>query len=142
MEDDDLRLAARVRLPVLITAASSRERDLSARLIHANGGLSRGPFVTVCVDRPPRLRHLFDQARGGTLFIDDVAALNAEAQRQLLALLEGDRSVRLIAGASRHLDADRAAGVFSDTLFYRLNVIHVDLTSESHADDRRGTPLS
>ena len=75
------------------------------------------------------LRHQFDQARGGTLFLDDVITLPADAQAHLLSLLNErmaplsstvafDRSrVRIVAGASRHLDAERATGAFCELLF-------------------------
>jgi transcriptional regulator of acetoin/glycerol metabolism len=156
--EGDIRLAARVRVPVLVTAKDSEQRSMCARLIHANGEWVRGPFVTLSqndMDSPGRnldpfarahrignalmLRHQFDQARGGTLFLDDVLTLPADTQAHLLSLLNErmaplcstvafDRSrVRIVAGASRHLDAERATGAFCELLFYRLNIIHVDL---------------
>jgi DNA-binding NtrC family response regulator len=152
--DEDIRLAATVDLPVLITAEHRDRRDLCARVIHATGESAQGPFVTVTLgenrssphsrSKDPAeeamLRQRFEHARGGTLFVDDVASATPDAQRQLLLLLEegtlanssraGTRvGVRIIAGASRHLDAQRAAGEFDEPLFYRLNVIHLDLTS-------------
>jgi DNA-binding NtrC family response regulator len=89
-------------------------------------------------DESKTLRHHFGQAAGGSLFIDDVAALTEREQVELFSLLEARRthssaqprhrsSVRVIAGASRHLDSERASGAFSEPLFYRLNVIHIDL---------------
>jgi DNA-binding NtrC family response regulator len=152
--DDDLRLAARVDVPVLVTAGSRRQRSMCARLIHDGGGYDR-PFVTFSVGDPGAivekssgswrvydredvvLRRQFELARGGTLFIDDIALLREATQAQLHALLEerlgqvasarpaGGR-VRVVAGASRHLDAERQAGAFCTSLFYRLNIIHID----------------
>jgi DNA-binding NtrC family response regulator len=152
--EGDLRIAARLRVPVLVTGGTHEDRDMCARIIHARGDRARGPFVVVSDrnigthgDRSAvssgqalMLRRQFEQARGGTLFIDDVAALTAEAQGQLLFLLEertrgGDGpitpagDVRIIAGARRHLDRERAKGVFSEALFYRLNIVHLDLTA-------------
>lgn len=158
--DDDIRLAARLQTPVLVTAQDSRERELCARLIHASGDRCRGPFVMLALDealadRPgsaaaaralddgAAIRHQFDEARDGTLFIDDVAILSAKGQQQLLSLLnepsslrspvptgsKGDHNARVIAGASRHLAAERSAGAFCEQLFYRLNAIHIDLMS-------------
>jgi transcriptional regulator of aromatic amino acid metabolism len=141
MFDDDLRLAARLHVPTLITAADPDQRDGSARLIHATGDLWTGPFVT-CFARTGDLRLQFEHARGGTLFIDDVTIVTAEAQAQLIRLLDSTArpeppgirgafcNVRVIAGASRRLDADRASGRFSEALFYRLNVIHIDYLDE------------
>lgn len=160
--DETIRLAAQVHVPVLVTSEDPEQRHLCARLIHASGGRCRGPFVTFPVNGQhdattthssvPRvaggsgidtdLRHRFDQARGGTLFIDDVCALTAAAQAQLLAFLDeqvpvpyssvpfAEPDVRIVAGASRHVDTERAAGAFSQALFYRLNVIHGDLGNE------------
>jgi DNA-binding NtrC family response regulator len=83
----------------------------------------------------------FEQAPGGTLFIDDMSRLSRQGQEQLLLRLEhnalgqlgesnwaGGRRVRVIAGASRVLLAAVAANAFSETLYYRLNLIHVDRT--------------
>lgn len=145
MLDDDIDLAAHVLAPVLVTSADPDERQMCARLIHASGDFVHGPFVATDVngDLPHDdvLRHQFDQARGGTLFIDDIATLTSAAQAQLMSLLEEhahahrstpelDARVRVIAGASRHLAAERETGAFSEPLFYRLNVIHVDFINE------------
>ena len=63
-------------------------------------------------------------------------------QAQLYRLLEEDvagpchpsrarsTAVRLISGANRHLGAERRSGAFSERLFYRLNVIHLDLLTQ------------
>lgn len=152
--DDNITLAAQVRVPVLITAENRNRRSMCARLIHAHGLCGLGPFVTFSGNGagPPvadsaaavrrddeTFRHLFDQARGGTLFIEDAATLSRETQAVLLALLDelaphhsstvlpAERTVRLITGASRELDDARANGAFCELLFYRLNVVRVDL---------------
>ena len=90
-------------------------------------------------DEDARLRQQFDKARGGTFFIDDIATLTHDAQMELCRLLEGRQpargstgrgptlNARVIAGASHHLEAERAAGTFCELLFYRLNVVHIDL---------------
>jgi DNA-binding NtrC family response regulator len=157
--EDDLRLAARVEVPVLVTAGSRRQRTLCARLIHDSRGYER-PFVTFSVDDPGAvveksngswrvydredvvLRRQFELARGGTLFIDDIALLRAASQALLHSLLDerlrrlpsgapSEARVRLVAGASRHLDTERATGAFCTPLFYRLNLIHIDLMSHA-----------
>jgi DNA-binding NtrC family response regulator len=152
--DDDIRLAARVDVPVLITAKSHDQRNDCARVIHATGANARGPFVPfwsggikVGADDPVAvvrtLRHQFDQARGGTLFIDDIAALPDVAQWELFTLLndcalscarpngaENRRAVRIISGASRHMAVEHATRPFCAPLFYRLNVLHLDLITD------------
>jgi DNA-binding NtrC family response regulator len=170
--DDDLELASRTGVPVLITAQCRVQRETCARLIHTSRHQEQGPFVVFSIDAvspgtgapnasPARrahddgvnLRQQFDQARGGTLFIDDITNLTAGAQAQLCCLLEEHSfpqlvtgrsetpSVRIIAGASRHLEAERATGIFCEPLFYRLNVVHFDLLSE-HTHSRARQPLS
>jgi DNA-binding NtrC family response regulator len=153
----DIHLATQVAVPVLVTSPDRDERDLCARLIHARQG-GGGPFVTflesggappdppAAIGRPRStdyvnvLRHKFEQARGGTLFVDDIVTFTSGAQTELFSLLDergdarpGSRdvngSVRIIAGASRRLDVERDAGTFSAALFYRLNVIHVDFAN-------------
>jgi DNA-binding NtrC family response regulator len=158
MLKDEIRLAAERHVPVLVTAEDSDQRAMCARVIHAGWDGGRGPFVSFCAARastPPGcpevaplrrepgnaddilLRSAFERARGGTLFIDDVAALTDDGQATLFTLLDelldswsavprGKAAVRIVAGASHHLDAERARGVFRDSLFYRLNVIHFD----------------
>ena len=165
MIDEDIRLAAQLRVPVMVTAANRDQRELYARLVHASDNGGRGPFVTYSANgvsanleassSSPLARHggddgllrrRFGQARGGTLFLDDVAMLTAELQARLFALVDeqlaphsestappAGHRVRIIAGASRHLYAERAAGLFCEPLFYRLNVIHIDLTNQTQA---------
>jgi two-component system response regulator AtoC len=138
---DDIRLAARLFVPVLITAEHGDERLACARLIHTNSRCGGGPFVAI-TSGGSAVADWFLHARHGSLFIDDVGALTADVQRQLLAQLDlrglpsltADghpfaSGVRILAGSSRHLGAARDSGAFSEPLFYRLNVIHVDLTS-------------
>jgi DNA-binding NtrC family response regulator len=155
----EIRLASAVDVPVLVTSPKRDERDLCARLIHATSHRGSGPFVifspemTAALQMHARgssrrrhhdesiLRHRIERARGGTLFIDDVLSLTSKAQRVLLALLEERApittvdpwatrpSVRVIAGASHHANTERSRGAFNDAVFYRLNVLHLDLTS-------------
>ena len=137
---DELRLAQQVDVTTLVTAASRSEREATARAIHRGSGRRRRAFVTVSAksldvgpsaqaaaaidtDFPPQIA----AARGGTLYVDDIVGLSAWGQARLLALLDEPR-FRIIAGASRHLDRERSSGAFAETLFYRLNIVHVDLT--------------
>lgn len=100
--EDDIHLAARVNVPVLITASNHDRRDIYARLIHATGESVGGPFVKFCRNGRP--------------------GAHVEGSEHLFR-----PPVRVIAGSSRHLGCDWAAGEFNEQLFYRLNVIHVVL---------------
>ena len=136
----DLDLAAGSAVPVLITAGSQVERETCARLIHRNGIQQQHPFITFRCNSDPNdpdgadrlshedgLLHLrLAEARGGTLFVDDIGEMTSPLQTQLLALMgSGGLNARIIAGTSRPLLDDIAAGTFNEALFYRLNVIHL-----------------
>lgn len=157
---DDIELASRVGTPVLISAETRVQREALARFIHANSARHRGPFVartmnvsiaddqacladaTSSLPGDGGLRQGFERARGGTFFIDDIATLPRATQAELCRLLE-ERPIartsdvvpalcaRIIAGASRHLHANGAAGLFCERLFYRLNVVHFNLLGEA-----------
>jgi DNA-binding NtrC family response regulator len=82
---------------------------------------------------------LIEEANGGTLFLDEVGEMPLTAQVKLLRTLEssevrrlGDSAtrivdVRFIAATHRDLQADAQAGRFREDLYYRLNVVQIDL---------------
>lgn len=81
----------------------------------------------------------FEQANGGTLFLDEIGDMPAEAQTRLLRALQsgtirrvGGRqeisvNARIIAATNRDLAPMIAAGTFREDLFYRLNVVPIEL---------------
>ncbi|MBI1401695.1 MAG: response regulator [Porphyrobacter sp.] len=81
----------------------------------------------------------FEQANGGTLFLDEIGDMPAEAQTRLLRALQSGRirrvggrqeiavNVRIIAATNRDLAPMIAAGTFREDLFYRLNVVPIEL---------------
>ncbi len=98
-------------------------------------GHARGAFSGADRER----KGLFEVAHGGTLFLDEVGELSAEAQVRLLRALQertitrvGDHTaiavdVRIIAATHRDLMAEVAAGRFRQDLFYRLNVVSLQV---------------
>jgi len=98
-------------------------------------GHERGAFTGAIKDRPGR----FELAQGGTIFLDDVDDVPLSMQVKLLRVLQnrvierlgGTRQipvdVRVITGSKRDLRGLVAEGKFRDDLFYRLNVIPVNL---------------
>ncbi|MFH5805057.1 sigma 54-interacting transcriptional regulator, partial [Alienimonas sp. DA493] len=98
-------------------------------------GHVKGAFTGADRDRPGR----FEQADGGTLFLDEIGEVPAETQVKLLRALQertfervgGDKpisvDVRVIAATHRDLNAMIAAGTFRQDLFYRLNVLPIEL---------------
>ena len=86
-----------------------------------------------------RRRGRFEQADGGTLFLDEVADLSADAQAKLLRALESGEiqrvggtepipvDVRVVAATNRDLEERVAGDTFRDDLYYRLNVIPIEV---------------
>ncbi len=81
----------------------------------------------------------FEQANGGTLFLDEIGDMPPEAQTRLLRALQSGRirrvggeqeiaiDVRIVAATNRNLEPMIAAGTFREDLFYRLNVVPIQL---------------
>ena len=98
-------------------------------------GHEKGAFT----DAKDRKEGLFEVADGGTIFLDEIGDLAPELQPKLLKVLEnrtfrrlgGTRElsvdVRLIAATNHPLEEEVRAGRFREDLFYRLNVLPVDL---------------
>jgi DNA-binding NtrC family response regulator len=98
-------------------------------------GHVRGAFTDA---RAPRAG-LFIQANGGTLFLDEIGELPVDLQPKLLRALQDRRvrpvggdtetafDVRLVAATNRSLEAAVTGGTFREDLYFRINVIHVDV---------------
>jgi len=98
-------------------------------------GHEQGAFTSATHRRKGK----FEVAEGGTLFLDEIGELDRELQVKLLRVLQekefqrvgGNKTllsdVRIIAATSRDLQAAVASGFFRDDLFYRLNVMPINL---------------
>jgi len=122
----------RAKMPLVrLHCASLAEGLLESELF----GHERGAFTGAVARREGR----FKQADGGTLFLDEVGEIPASTQVKLLRVLQdktfervgGNESikvdVRLIAATNRDLKAEIRKGTFREDLFYRLNVVTIDL---------------
>ena len=100
-------------------------------------GHERGSFTGAVARRDGR----FQVADGGTLFLDEIGEISPSVQVKLLRFLQeqefervgGDQTisvdVRIIAASNRDLESEVKAGRFREDLFYRLNVVNIDMPS-------------
>ena len=98
-------------------------------------GHMKGSFTGAFADRPGK----FEQADGGTLFLDEVGDMSAAAQAKVLRALEEGMvtrigatksisvNVRVIAATNKSLQEEIAAGNFREDLYYRLNVVPIEV---------------
>ena len=103
-------------------------------------GYEQGAFTGAVSSKPGR----FELADGGTLFLDEIAEIPPEVQVKLLRALQESEferiggvktikvDVRVIAATNRNLLEDIAQGRFREDLYYRLNVVPIELPPVSY----------
>ena len=116
---------------VTVNCAALQESLLESELF----GHEKGAFTGAQFAKPG----LIEVAEGGTLFIDEVAEMSPSLQAKLLRVLEdghyrrvggtkeSNANVRVIAATNKPLEEEQEAGRFREDLFYRLNVVSIDL---------------
>lgn len=146
---------------VLLSGPSGAGKEVVATALHAHSRRADKPFIRFnAAAIPTELAEAelfghtkgaftgaqtaklgyFQQADGGTLFIDEIAELAAPIQAKILRALQsgevqqvGGRpekvDVRLLAASNRDLAAEAAAGRFREDLYYRLNVVPIRVPS-------------
>jgi len=158
-----LALAKRVapsNATVLIRGESGTGKELIARAIHFNSPRAGGPLVTLnCAALPEQLleselfghekgaftgavaqrKGRFEQADGGSIFLDEIGDLSPSLQVKLLRVLQerqfervgGNKTisanVRVMAATHRDLEQAMREGTFRDDLYYRLNVVTIQI---------------
>ncbi|HVC18770.1 MAG TPA: sigma-54 dependent transcriptional regulator [Vicinamibacterales bacterium] len=133
--------SARVGSPFMnITCSALPEALLESELF----GHERGAFT----DARQQKRGLFESAHGGTVFLDEIGEMAPGLQAKLLRFLEEKAfrrvggtadvhvDVRVIAATNQNLEQTVKAGTFREDLFYRLNVLRVQMPAlREHAAD-------
>ncbi len=122
--------------PALISGETGVGKELVAALLHRNSRRAAGPRITLrCVgaaEGPPgRLRAALDEARGGTLILDEIDALTPAQQGVLVAELDGERAqeggARVLAISRRNLRTLAADGALRAELLYRVCVVEIEV---------------
>ncbi len=156
----DVALIARSESRVLITGESGVGKEVLADLLHAWSPRAGGPLVKVnCAAIPETLLEselfghekgsftgahqqragCFEQAHGGTIFLDEISEMTPQLQAKLLrvtqegrfrrigAVREQQTDARLLAATNRNLEALIKEGRFREDLFYRLAVVELNV---------------
>ncbi len=158
---DTIRQVAPSSANVLIEGESGTGKELAAHAIHNLSRRNKARFVTVhCAALSPQLleselfghekgaftgaheRRIgrFEQANGGTIFLDEVAEIEPSTQVKLLRVMSEERAfervggnqtlradVRIIAATNKNLETLVREGKFRDDLFFRLNVVRITM---------------
>jgi DNA-binding NtrC family response regulator len=126
--DLDIRCAAGSRAPVLITGPAGAAESI-AREIHRRESAVSRPFTIVDCEHSDRLAAVLQPRsdEGGTLLLRGVHRLSPALQRELKEALRHPKR-RIVASTPVRLER---AAAFDETLFYRLNIIHIDLGHEN-----------
>jgi DNA-binding NtrC family response regulator len=157
---------------VLITGENGSGKELVARWIHEKSNRANAPLIEVnCAAIPSELieselfghekgaftsaiaqrKGKFEQAEGGTLFMDEIGDMSLSAQAKVLRALQENKimrvggekelkvNVRVIAATNKDLKKEIAAGNFREDLYHRLSVILIHVPSLN--DRKEDIPL-
>ncbi|NND81244.1 MAG: nitrogen regulation protein NR(I) [Gammaproteobacteria bacterium] len=151
---------ANSHINVMICGQSGTGKELVANALHKHSPRARAPFVAINIAAVPaelleselfgheqgafagaqsQRQGRFEQAKGGTLLLDEIGEMSADLQTRLLRVLSDRRfyrvggrelvnaDVRVLAATNRDLEQQVAEGKFREDLYHRLNVIRIDL---------------
>jgi DNA-binding NtrC family response regulator len=157
---NEVKKIANARSNVLLLGETGTGKELIARAIHFNSNRADKPFIPInCSAIPENLleselfghmkgaftgaitskRGLFEEANGGTIFLDEIGDLSINLQSKLLRVLEdqeirpvgGTQSIkvdiRFISATNKDIVSAVKDGSFREDLFYRINVITIKL---------------
>ncbi|MBW1740531.1 MAG: sigma-54-dependent Fis family transcriptional regulator [Deltaproteobacteria bacterium] len=157
---DTIQMLSKTDVTVLITGESGTGKNLAAKAIHALSHRSAKPYVRVsCPTLPENIleselfgykkgafthatqdkKGLFEEAHGGTIYLDEIGDISPSIQTKLLQVLEDKEmkplgqtkticvDVRVIASTNSDLRSKMDTREFREDLFYRLNVVNVEM---------------
>ena len=165
----EIDIVAASDLNVLISGETGTGKELVARWLHAKSNRAAAPFVEVnCAAIPSELieselfghergaftsaikqrKGKFEQATGGTLFMDEIGDMSLAAQAKVLRALQENRisrvgsdkdievNVRVIAATNKNLREEIRKGNFREDLYHRIGVVVVRVPAlREHAQD-------
>lgn len=156
----NLKIAAQTEAPVLITGETGTGKELAANILHFNSLRSKKPFIKVnCAAIPENLleselfgyekgaftdaktqrKGKFEQADGGTVFLDEIGDMHINTQAKILRILQEKEferiggshiiktDIRIIAATNKDIQKNIRKGGFREDLYYRLSVIPIHL---------------
>ena len=157
---EEVKKIADSKSNILILGETGTGKELFARAIHYSSSRSNGPFVPInCSAIPDNLleselfgyvkgaftgagtnkRGLFEEADGGSIFLDEIGDLSQPLQSKLLRVID-DReirplgglqgrkvNIRLITATNHDIAKSVRDGIFREDLFYRINVVRLEL---------------
>ena len=160
MVKDMIERVAPTDARVLITGPNGTGKELVARWLHEKSSRSGGPFIEVnCAAIPSELieselfghekgaftsaikqrKGKFEQADGGTIFLDEIGDMSLSAQAKVLRALQENKinrvgsdkdinvNVRVLAATNKNLKEEIAKNSFREDLYHRLSVILIDV---------------
>ncbi len=157
---DQVRQVAKWNTTVLVRGESGTGKELIANAIHYNSPRANATFIKLnCAALPDNLleselfghekgaftgavsqrKGRFEQAHGGTIFLDEIGEISPAFQAKLLRVLQegefervgGSKTqkvdVRVVAATNRNLEEEVQRGDFREDLYYRLNVMPINM---------------
>ncbi len=161
---EQIKLVANTESWVLVTGEPGSGKEIAARMIHKLSPRAEAELVTINLAAIPAeniavqmfgsekegliTAGSFEQAKGGTLLLDEIADMDLGTQAKLIGALRENRflrvggntpvelDVRVIAATTHNLEEEVTAGHFREDLYYRLNVVPIQIPPlREHPED-------